>query len=408
MIFKLLRLEFKNFIKFLPYIVIGGIIPLFIIGSVCFYGANNLYKDQPLGVARVAVVTEDIDQSYVDFALNYLDNLDSTSLALEFVEMSASEANEALDRRDIIAVISFNMDQLNGIMYGANIPIDVTFSDSLDITSVILTELTRAGASFLSSAQASTYTLAQIYRSHDAGDYLQEAFNSIDYTNFTYVLQRGRSFSNVNGNYGGTANLLSYYVGNGLMIYILLLGCAFAPRFAAKETAFFERLKLNKIPVFVTNLISFLCYYICLVLYTSLLIFAISKVDLVYLKGVIGLSFNMRSFLYVLLICLFASAYTTFIYSLSRKTQYCVLLQFIITLIICFISGGFLPRAFMPMSVNKIANFTRLSDIQYLFTCLVADIRFDKPLVIVIIAILLLTLGCLITLYKYNRGDNRS
>lgn len=393
---RLFFLEIKKYLKLLPLTIIGGLIPIAIIGMICLYGANYLYSSSALVTAHVALVTEDISDEYVDFALHYLSNMDSTSMTLEFDKMSTKEAYDALRNGDVIAVISFSNEELNGILYGDNIPVDITFGNNQDLSSVFLTELTRAGADYLAGAQASTYALSAIYINAGASDYLYKAYDDIDFTNFSYVLSRDHNFLLNNGDFGGTNSLILFYAGSGLMIFFILLGLAFAPCFAEKSSCFNELLIANKVKSITLFLYDFFAFFVCVVIYMSLIVFAILQVSTHTPEILMDININLSSVIHILCLSLFIAAYTAFIYSLSSKSHYGVLLLFMSSMLIAFISSSILPRAFMPMWITKIGRVTGLSSLHDHFVHIITG-NHQGLFGLVIASLIFLVLGCTIT-----------
>lgn len=376
---RLFKTNYSKYMHTIVYALIGAIVPLLIIGTIVFSAIKIQNTDKSLIKGKVAVVTEDIKDQYTDMALNYLESMASTSSSMEFVIMDKDEAYSALDDNTIIAVIYLPAGVVNGILYGENIPVEISFNDTSSLQAVLLTELTKAGANLLSGAQSGTYAISELYYSLSLSDELNNAFNDVDMINFNLVLPRESTFQTINLTTNSEVTnktndssfedkirsrrgekeessiseellyFICYYLASGIVIFELLLSTSFTSYFQKETKGFYSILSLKKYALVLNEIIIFIIYFINLLILNTLLLILFSNIK------IFNSSFNLNNFILTAIISLTISSFSYLMNRISNISFVTIIATFIASIILPFISGAIIPIAFIPEAIMDIS-----------------------------------------------------
>ncbi len=344
---RLFRLELKKNLRMLPFVFLSAVAAALFLSLFIRLLSNSLYEEGSLARARVAIVTSDAEDEYMQMALRYLTNMNSTSLALDFEIMEKEKAMRALQKHDVIAVMLFPDDVVNGIMWGRNDPIEIRFSDTDALSSVFLSELTRSGALMLSAAQADTYSATDLYYALGAQDSLYDAYNDIDMMNFSYVLSREKLFTA-----SETLPVFLSYIASALLLFLFFSSTAFAPALRMEDRAFTDLLFSGKALSAGYLAVRFLANWLVMFLFSAVCCIAASLVP--ELPFAISVSADAQTLLQLLLISGVLSAFALFLHQASGSAPVSVLLQLTLSVGMLFCSGGILPAAFLPSGLLRV------------------------------------------------------
>ena len=344
---RLFRLELKKNLRMLPFVFLSAVAAALFLSLFIRLLSNSLYEEGSLARARVAIVTSDAEDEYMQMALRYLTNMNSTSLALDFEIMEKEKAMRALQKHDVIAVMLFPDDVVNGIMWGRNDPIEIRFSDTDALSSVFLSELTRSGALMLSAAQADTYSATDLYYQLGVQDSLYDAYNDIDMMNFSYVLSREKLFTA-----SETLPVFLSYIASALLLFLFFSSTAFAPALRMEDRAFTDLLFSGKALSAGYLAVRFLANWLVMFLFSAVCCIAASLVP--ELPFAISVSADAQTLLQLLLISGVLSAFALFLHQASGSAPVSVLLQLTLSVGMLFCSGGILPAAFLPSGLLRV------------------------------------------------------
>ena len=344
---RLFRLELKKNLRMLPFVFLSAVAAALFLSLFIRLLSNSLYEEGSLARARVAIVTSDAEDEYMQMALRYLTNMNSTSLALDFEIMEKEKAMRALQKHDVIAVMLFPDDVVNGIMWGRNDPIEIRFSDTDALSSVFLSELTRSGALMLSAAQADTYSATDLYYALGAQDSLYDAYNDIDMMNFSYVLSREKLFTA-----SETLPVFLSYIASALLLFLFFSSTAFAPALRMEDRAFTDLLFSGKALSAGYLAVRFLANWLVMFLFSAVCCIAASLVP--ELPFDLSVSVDAQTLLQLLLISGVLSAFALFLHQASGSAPVSVLLQLTLSVGMLFCSGGILPAAFLPSGLLRV------------------------------------------------------
>ena len=373
MFFSYLKINFKKSLHTLPALFAGGLFLALLIGSCAAAASAVLYRSEPLIKASVAVVPGDISNRYMDMAIDYISNMSSTSMVLEFEIMEAEEADRALKQGDVIAEMIFPEGMVEGILYGENIPAIIRISEPDSLSSLFLSELINDGVTLLSSAQAASYTAATVYYSMDAEEDLSAAYDNIDLINFAHVSGRENVFDitmlipgssdgiNVSedpeaSGKSGAKSVALYYISSGFILFALFWGSCMTGLLKYPSSSFISCLFAKGISPGKYTLAQFLTA-------SSVFFIILAPVGCIACSILIeGISLPAL-LIYILLLSFLVSAFSVFLHVITKSPSLAVLLQFVLSTAMLLLAGGIIPSAFLP---EGIAGFGRLLPAAYL------------------------------------------
>lgn len=358
MLIRLIQTEFKKYYYAIPYSVIGAVVLILIIGTAAFCASDLLYQENSFSQSTVAIVTDDPENPYITFALDFLSEMESTSISLSFEIMDESTAYRRLEQGNVIAVLLFPHDVINGILYGDNYPIEVVFPKDNNLSAVFLTEITKAGGTMLAGAQTGIYTTGELYSRFGCANYLSNAYERVNMQNFNHVLRREIVFETIAADISGAPTLGDYYLASGITFFLLLVGILFAGILSADNKAYRTKLLSEGISGLSYLLAKTVTLFV--VLFIFLLLIGITA-DIFFESVSL---FQPETILFLLILALFLALYINFFYLLSKHIASSVMLLFLTGCVQMFLSGGLIPLAFFPDFLRNYADFMPAAYIQ--------------------------------------------
>lgn len=357
-----------------------------------YAGKDFLFSDTEIPTIKIAVVTEDEDNSLLGMAKDLFDNmlgaasnlfitsdndyeggskivntLAGTSDFVIFEIMPEDEALRKIRSDDVSIIIYLGMDEVTGLMRLDNVPIKLVYKDYSDLLPLIFRELIDSASSLLSTAQSATLTTTYYYVMAEQTGTLNSAFNHIDMVNYTYTLYRNSIFERESVGFGGSEATVNFYIGTILTFILLIVVSTFAPALSTYDLTLrniFRSKGMGNVKLTITRFLAFTVFQFILIGIITCIASVISEkylTDIInssFLAGILNINISFTgSLLIVLLISVLLSAYTIFIISLTRQSEESILFFFIFAVILMLISGCFIPQAFFPDSLKVFSSY---------------------------------------------------
>lgn len=288
------------------------------------------------------------DDVYLQLGLKAMASIDSSRFSIEMVEMEEKEAEEAMRRGTIAAFVVFPEKFLDTAFRGEIIPLKfVCTAGSIGLVSMIKDEFTDMIETMLIEAQRG------IYGSGDAMAALglngSPVVNEISIQYAELVFRRANMYK--------TSKLSSFdglgmegYLITGLCIVMFMLIClTFAPMMIRRDHALARMLCARGRSVTGQVLCDFCVYLIGLS--------AIAGVILLYLIFWMEAPLTLEMLLQAFPVIFTLGAMSFMMYQVASDMVSGVLLQFFVTLALCFISGCMYPITFFPEAVQVLSGF---------------------------------------------------
>lgn len=347
---KYFQLQCKRLLRFLP----GALaVTLILLGSLVF--ALQLFARQSVNQEKTQrfplAICGETEHAFLQMGLSALTSFDSSRFALEVLEMEEQEAGRALSRGEISAYVVIPEGFMEAAFSGQILPIRFcTTAGAGGIVSLVKEELSRLVSVLLISSQKGVYGMWDAMNDNGLRDKAGGQMDRLALEYVDYIFARDRVYSLEELGIADELGLEGYLV-CGLGVLLLLLICIpFAAKMIPGDPALGRLLCAKNKPAWVQAVCDFAAYAVTLL--CLLLILAAGAWLLVP-----GVENGAALFGQSLPVVLFAASFSFLLYSLSRDLIGGLLLQFFVTVILCFVSGCLYPVSFFPVRVQQLAQW---------------------------------------------------
>lgn len=359
---KLISLEWKRALKVLPLMLAETVILCVFLGMFLFLCQKLFFTDSFLQRIPIGLVMEE-ENKMTELALSYLEGMESISSACEFRKMSQEEGRRALERGEIAALMVLPEEMMEAILDSRNYPVKVYFPRNSSLGALLIKELTDAGAGMLSVAQAEVYAAYDMNLSFGNTEELSKLEKDINLFNMKFAMARERLIRTRTLQISEEIPLLTHYLASGITLLLMLWGIACGRFLKGDNQAFGRQLLRAGVRRWQWMLAK---------LSGTLLVLGIGAVCVFGLLAALRLNPRMLRMLEMLgieagftaaglpglaimLLCI--AALLLFCYQAAPGRSSGMILIFVITLVLIFVSGGFIPAVFLPESLNSLAQW---------------------------------------------------
>lgn len=343
--------QLKRALRHGPQMLLGAIVLALLAGTIAFCTIKGMDDSGTSISVPVAVVIED-QSDVMNLLISFLSDMQSTEQHFVFRVMAEENAYHALDDGSVAAVMLVPKDVIDGILDGTNLHVQVLLSETNALAAILLQELSAAGAKTLSAAQAGTYAMTTLYRMAGRADALSDAYAALDLRNLSYALARGNLFHTIRANATGEESVLVYYLGSGILLFLLLFGICYLSFYGKSNAACQTKERACGIgypSVLAARFSGILLYQLFLFLLISALMPFLAQSYLLSASDCL----HMLCLTAAILISI--SAFFFFLYELVPAPGYAMLLLFLLSILMMLVSGCFVPNAFLPAWCRRAA-----------------------------------------------------
>lgn len=280
---------------------------------------------------KIGIVIED-SNNYLDYLLNIGLSQEDLNKTIEFEVMDKETAENLLDTQKIPSYIIIPSGFTNSILDGSNIDIIFVANPNIEIPYKISEIVVKAGIAFLSSSQSGIYAMIDYATKNNI--YTESAVTKIN-IEFGKALLSYKNYYNEKIVYTtGTLPIKQNYIYSILIFFIMIFGINF---YNGLGQIF------NK-DVYPRLLIIGLKKILLITFVSVCLIYNIICIPAYYFMGfkTILLVVNLTSLLIFCSLCF-------------KNNTSNGLFIFTLSLVMLFISGGIIPRSFLPQAINNIS-----------------------------------------------------
>lgn len=360
-----LYIEMKKMSKMFPRMLLQAILLMILIGTIAFCGTKGMEKD-PLAVqTNIGVVVKE-DNVMTKMALGYVENLESASQVCHFVQLSEEEGFQSLENGEFAALIVLPDKLVEGIMNGANPSVEVYFPENAGLETMLLRELTESGAGLLRVAQAQIYGAYDTAAAYDMMDNLSVMQGEIDSYNLAFALDRLAVYEEETVSVTGRMSVIQFYGASAIILFLLLSGMAVYPVMQREPSAFRKQLLRQGTGEVWQCFCKWFCGFACMGLLggSGWILIRLAGILFPETAGTIiaamtsgrGGGHLPEQIGAIILILATCASLIYFIYSLSDGRTAAVLLIFLLSVFMIYLSGGFIPSAFLPKAVQTIGD----------------------------------------------------
>lgn len=358
-----LYMKITKTISLFPRMLLQAALLMLFIGMVAFCAAGSM-EQEPLAVrADIGVVVRDED-TITRMAFQYVENLESASQVCRFVRMSEDEGFRELEKGGIAALIVLPEQIVQGIMDGRNPSVDIFFPENAGLEAMLLRELTESGSGLLRVAQAQIYGAYDTAVEYGIMEQLSVMEADIDTYNLAFALDRLALYDTEPVSATGRMSVPQYYAASGMVLFLLLSGMALYPVMRQEPAAFRRQLMRQGTGSVWQGFCQWICCFLCIMLVTcAVWIVGIiagaaapelaEKVAVVIRSGGAYESAAMKAGIF-LLVLVTVSTYTCLLYSIAGSRTGSILLIFLCSVVMVYLSGGLVPSVFLPRAVQAV------------------------------------------------------
>ena len=374
-------------------------VPVLLVAAILF-GCLMIAYDMAVSLSKESDVTTKYqigivgtaDDLYLQLGMKAMSSVDSSRFSIELVEMEEEEAEKAMRRGSISAFVVFPEKFLDTAFRGKIIPLKfVCSTGAVGLLTMITEELTQMIETMLIEAQSGIYGSGDAMEAlgHNGSPVVHEI--SIEYAEL--VFRRANMYkTSTLGAFDGLG--IGGYLAAGLCIVMFMLIClTFAPMMIRRDHAFGRMLCAQGRTALMQVLCDFGAYLLGLM--------GIAVVVLLYLILWMEASVTGEMLIQALPVIFALGAMSFMMYELATDIVSGVLLQFFVTLAMCFISGCLYPVTFFPDAVQILAGFlpTGLARIQ-IGNCILEDYNSAVTMALLGYGILFFTIAAIVRRVK--------
>lgn len=352
---RLLKREGKLLLRCLPSFLI--LLLLFGLMLTFGLGLTRSDSDESDTVIRIGIVLPEQSASdglYVSL-FTAAANFPHT---LEFPLLTEQEAKQQIRTGTCTAAILFPENYRDGLLYGDELSLHILISAAAGTSQMLFSDLADAGLSLLINLEAGCYAAHTVSNAYGYGNAVSESGSEIAEYYVKALLQRLSLFEELTISDTGALSLSAFAVRTILLLLLFLSAVCYLPLFDWQTPAFQKKLRVQRFSPFWELLIPLLLLYLSslllsLVFLGSIALFA--RTEFAFAQILPELFFT-PSALFGLLSALFACASLLLVVcQLIRNPVVLSFVQFFGALLLLFVSGAFLPSAYLPKMLTRIA-----------------------------------------------------
>lgn len=336
---------FKLAIKLIPAILFGTLVLTAFVAGTAFAGVKLLSSKEAADKIPVALVVND-DNTYTQMTISYLLEEESIKEMCTFTEMTESEAQDALKDGRVFAAVVIPENFMTGVLYGHDVTAQLVLADSgVTSQSGMFQKMIQSGAMDLVTAQAAIYAVDDLC--YAAGiDAVKESEEYLNLHLLMYALRRNTNFGRNIISDTGDLSPVQFYTAGGIVLLLLLSGITCGELLKREEGTFISsvyRVGTGLHSLLLAKLLSVSAIYggLAVIIYITA---ALCKVVPFTLLGVLA----------VVVVILTVFSIHLLIFQIAGNKAAGTLTGFLVTVVMMFLSGNFIPAAFLPKLVNVI------------------------------------------------------
>ncbi len=349
---RLWKLEWKRTLKAWPGMLLEAVLILAILAGAVVGADRFLYRDMPKIQITIAVVERE-ENFTTDLLLQYIQSMESISETCQFQVMTEDEAFSLLSQKKAAAVLVLPEQLVEGIISGANAPVEIYFPKNAGLESALLKLFTDAGVSMLQTAQAEIYGMYDTAQEFAVLESLTRLEADINQKNLAFALDRMAIFMTENVSPTSGMTWTEYYLVSAMVFFLLLFGMACYPFLQPYQKVLSEQLEREGIGMGRQCLGKWMCGF-------GTLLFATMGMT-VHLSLERRISLDVQQLILLLLMTVCIAAFVFFLFQLTENGITAILLLFFAAFVMMYCAGGFLPSAFLPETIQKIGKILPVS-----------------------------------------------
>ena len=353
--------QVKRVVRFLPIILVISMV-LCVLVSIIFSAMLSIDENKKDKQKFAIGVVGDTKESFLGIGISALENFDSSRFAIEFVELDEEKAKSSLQKGEISAYAVVPDDFVNSLVHGEIKKIKYyTTDDGVGISAVFEKEVTQVISNILVQSQKGVYGLADAMEDNGASYCTGEKMNELCAEYFELIINRTSMGKNEYIGIADEVSMQGYFLCSIITLFVFLFGISCVSMYAKRD------ISLNRILYAKgqSGQRQIICEYFTYFLLVYLVVFVTSVCVAVLggLKSLIpeleymGMSEILLFTIRIIPVVAMISAFHFLLFEITRDIVTGVLLQFVASVSLTYISGCFYPIYFFPEIVQRISTF---------------------------------------------------
>lgn len=405
---KYFYLQFKRLMHIFPFAFTVTVV-LLVSLALIFSGFMKMDAQDANNQTFQIGVAGDTQDKFFQLGKTAIETFDSSRFSIGFVELSESEAAAQLENGKLSAYIvipkGFIDDALSGKINSIKY---VTSTGAIGLESLFKNEITKVIEEILVQSEKGVFGLEDALFDNEIYDSISEHINIINIQYINLVINRGEMYTVQELGVSEGTTLSEYLLCGIGVLFIFIIGLPYVGAFVKKDMSLHRVISAkgyNYKKQITSELLSFV-----LVLYLAIVAILIALSAITAIKPTLipidafGISTILKILLWILPVILLAATFCTMLFEFTVDIVSAVLLQFFVSVSLCYISGCLYPIYTFPISVQKIAPFLPMGTARmYLQGCFSKEFSWTGFLGTTLFAMLFLFITCLVRKYRINK-----
>lgn len=343
---KYFLLQCKRLWRHLPGALIVTLVLLVGLSAVLQLLTQQQLADEENVRFRIGVVGY-TDDPFLQMGMTALSSYDSSRFSMELINMTRQEAERAMSLGQLSAYVEVPEEFVAEAMYGRILPLKfVSTVGATGMISIFQTEITDTISQILLDSQKGVYGMNDAAGDH--GVYQSGSMDKMALKYAEFAFSRDKTYRVEVIGIGDGLDFGQYLL-CGFSVMFLLLSCLpYAPQMIRRDVALPQMLAARGRSAFWQTVCDFGAFLLAMLVMLLVVTLAVALV--------LG---ELAAFVPVILqavpAVVLAAALSYLLYSLSTDLVGGLLMQFFVTLAMCFVSGCMFPADFFPTAVQQFA-----------------------------------------------------
>ncbi len=303
------------------------------------------------------------DDRYLNVGIQALKNMDDTRYSIEFKDMEKDEAERSLEKRQISGYIFIPEDFIDDIKYGINTPAQYrTLKNRQGFSEILMNEVALIISDIVTEAQNGSYSAHAVVDEYKIKGATWRKMVKLDAKYIKYALERHDTYKL---EYIGMKDRLSfggYYVCGLFVFFLLVWGISCNKVLSVKNYGLSRLLRGRGVKTTYQVFCEYASFFIISLLVILLLAVVFGIVcyynsfgirELENIDVLTAVAFVVKAIPVIAMITMMHMM----IYEIFTGTVSAILMQFIISICLGYISGCFYPNSFFPESIQTLVEY---------------------------------------------------
>lgn len=348
-----LRLQIKRVVRAIPSVFVLTLLLLLVVAAFGAAVLSDQASDEKMIKVETGIVG-DASESYLGIGIMALQQLDSVRFSVNMKEYEKEEAVAALAAGEISAFCEIPDGFVESVVSGENMQVTCyTSNGQLGLSTMLIKEVLSSVSEMIIQSQNAIYSLQDICLEYGLEDLLWPATEEINIRYINLIINRDQVYEMEILGIADQLSMVAYYICGLIVLFFLIWGVNGCPLFVRRDMSLAKLLSANGRGVISQVLCEYVAYLLLMVI--SFLGIAVllggacefqelsfdewSTIDF----GVV-MSFAIR----LLPVAAMLTAMAMLGHELVSNIISGMLLQFLLAIVMGYLSGCFYPSSFLP------------------------------------------------------------